>query len=132
MRKLSLFMLLLALPLVTACDSADPEPPPPPGPPALSGQWQGSTTIQGLVFSLNAQLVENSGVVNGNGTLNFQNPIAVNITGTYNFPSVSMTIRSNGFEDLNYSATLGADGRTLSGTMSGSGFDNFGLTLTRQ
>lgn len=132
MRKLSLFLLLLALPLVAACDSADPAPPPPPPPPSLGGSWAGSTTIQGLVFSLSAQLVENNGVVNGNGTLTYQNPLAVTITGTYNFPSVSMTIRASGFEDLNYSATLGADGRTLSGTMSGSGFDNFGLTLTRQ
>jgi|GEM_PF-2070555 len=132
-RALLLPLALLLAAALPACDSADPEPQlPPPAAPSLSGQWQGNTTVQGSLLTLNLQLVESGGNVNGNGTINLGTPLAVSATGTYNFPSVAMTIRSSGFADLNFSGTLGADGRSLSGTMQGSGFDNFGITLTRQ
>ena len=99
--------------------------------PNLTGSWFGTTTVQGATFTADLQVSETGGIVNANGTLVFVEPIAVSATGTYNFPQVSMTIRSTGLEDLNFNATLSADGESLTGSMRGSGFDNFGITLRR-
>lgn len=99
--------------------------------PTLSGSWFGTTTVQGATFTVDLQMTENSGNVNANGTIVFVDPIAVNATGTYNFPTVSMTIRSSGLADLNFNGTLSADGNSLTGSMRGSGFDNFSVTLRR-
>jgi hypothetical protein len=135
MNRNSLLRWVITLALVVSvaglsgCDSSDPNGGPSP---MLTGSWNGTSTVQGLSFNVSLQLVENNGAVNGNGTITLQNTVAVSATGTYNFPAVSMTIRSSGFEDLNFSGTLSADGNSISGTMMGSGFDNFGLTLRRQ
>jgi hypothetical protein len=129
-RALILPLVLLLAGFLTACDSSDPDPVQ--NNPALSGQWRGTATVQGSTLTVNLQIVENNGVVNGNGTITLANPVAVSATGTYNFPSVALTIRSSGLEDLNFTGTLGADGRSLSGSMSGSGFDNFAITLSKQ
>ena len=100
--------------------------------PTLSGSWAGTTTVAGATFTVDLQMTETSGNVNANGTLVYIDPIAVNATGTYNFPSVSMTIRSSGLQDLNFDGDLTADGKSLTGSMRGSGFDNFSITLRRQ
>lgn len=132
-RLLPTLALLLAFSL-PACDSADPlPPPPPPSVPTLTGQYLGTQTLQGATFTMEMQLIENNGVVNGNGTITFAGPTAFSATGTYNFPNVALTIRSSGLEDLNFTGTLAADGNSLSGTLNGaSQFDNFGITLRRQ
>jgi hypothetical protein len=100
--------------------------------PSLTGSWLGTATVEGSTLTVNVQLNENNGAVNGNGVMTLIDPVAVNITGTYNFPSVSMTIRSSGLADLNFNGNLSAGGNSLTGSMSGSGFDNFSITLQRQ
>lgn len=136
LRRAAAAFLLLALLAVAGCDSSDPvddnDDPPPPTVPTLTGSYLGTTTVQGATFTIDMQIVENGGSVNGNGTLVFIDPVAVSASGTYNFPNVSMTIRSSGLQDLNFSGTLSADGQSITGTMRGSGFDNFGITLRRQ
>jgi hypothetical protein len=119
---------LLTLTLVgVGCDSGGDDEDP-----NLDGRWLGTTTVQGATFTADLQINENGGNVNATGTVTFINPLAVSATGTYNFPNVSMTIQSSGFEDLNFSGTLSADGDQLTGSMNGSGFDNFSITLRRQ
>ena len=100
--------------------------------PTITGSWFGTTTVQGSTFTVDIQLNDNSGSVNGNGTMVFVEPLAVNANGTYNFPNLSMTIRSSGFQDLNFNGTLSADGNSLTGSLRGSAFDNFSITLRRQ
>ncbi len=120
--------LLLAITLVgVGCDSGGDDKDP-----GLSGQWMGTTTVQGATFTVDMQLNEVSGNVNANGTIVFVEPLAVTGSGTYNFPNVSLTIKSTGFADLNFTGTLSADGDQLTGSMRGSGFDNFSITLRRQ
>jgi len=100
--------------------------------PSVSGSWMGTATIEGGTLTINLQILENSGNLNGNGTLTFVEPLSINANGTHNYPNVSMTIRSSNLEDLNYNATLSGDGNSLTGTLQGSGFNNFSFTLRRQ
>lgn len=100
--------------------------------PVLTGRWFGQTTVQGTPLSMELQLQESGGSVNAAGTMVFVEPLAVTATGVYNFPSLSLTVRSSGFADLSFTGELGADGNSISGSMRGSGFDNFSITLRRQ
>lgn len=121
--------LLLAITLVgVGCDSGGDDD----KDPALTGHWMGTTTVQGATFTVDMQFNEVNGNVNANGTLVYVDPLAVTGTGTYNFPNVSLTIRSSGFTDLNFTGTLSADGDQLTGSIRASGFDNFSITLRRQ
>lgn len=100
--------------------------------PSVSGSWLGTATINGGTMTMSIQLQENSGSLNGNGTLTFVDPLAINATGTHNYPNVSMTIRSSDLQDMNFNATMSGDGNALTGTLQGSGFNNFSFTLRRQ
>lgn len=100
--------------------------------PMITGRWAGQTTIQGTPLSMDIQLQENNGTINGAGTMVLVDPLAITVTGVYNFPSMTMTVRSNDFEDMSFSGDLGADGNTINGSMRGSGFDNFAFSLRRQ
>lgn len=119
-----LLLLILTLP---ACDSgAEDEDP------SLNGSWQGTTTISGLTVGMAMQLNEASGAVTGNGTVSAPDPVAVTITGTYTYPNVSLTLRSTSFADLSFAGTVSGDGKAISGSLNGSGFNNFGLTIRKQ
>lgn len=100
--------------------------------PSITGRWSGQTTIQGTPLSMDVQLMENNGSISGAGTMVLVDPLAITVTGVYNFPSMTMTVRSNDFDDMSFSGDLGADGNTINGSMRGSGFDNFGFSLRRQ
>ena len=100
--------------------------------PSLTGRWFGQTTIQGTPLSMDIQLQENNGIISGAGTMVLVEPLAITTTGVYNFPSMTLTVRSNAFEDMSFTGDLGADGNTINGSMRGSGFDNFGFSLRRQ
>ncbi len=120
--------LLLAITLIgVGCDSGGDDKDP-----SLSGRWLGTATIQGGTLTVDVQMSENNGAVTATGFVSLVEPVAVSGTGTYNFPNVSVTLRSSGIDDMNFSGTLGADGQTLAGTMNASGFANFGITLRRQ
>ncbi len=122
------FALLIALTLTSAACSDNPVE----ADPSLTGRWFGQTTIQGTPLSVDLQMQENAGTVNAVGNMVFVDPIAVTASGVYNFPSLSLTVRSSGFDDLSFSGELGADGNSITGSMRGSGFDNFSVTLRRQ
>ena len=103
-----------------------------PDEPTLTGRWTGQTTIQGVPLSMDVQLQDNGGSISGAGTMVLVEPLAITTTGVYNFPSVTLTVRSNDFDDMSFTGDLGADGNSISGGMRGSGFDNFAFTLRRQ
>lgn len=100
--------------------------------PVITGRWFGQTTIQGTPLSMELQMQENGGNVNATGNMVLVEPLAVTATGVYNFPSLSLTVRSSGYADMSFTGELGADGDAISGSMRGSGFDNFSITLRRQ
>jgi hypothetical protein len=101
--------------------------------PSITGSWAGTSNVQGTPVTLSLQMVENGGSVSGNGSLSAVSSVAVSVTGTYNYPALSLTIRSSGFQDTAFSGTLAAGGNAITGSMSGSStFENFSITLNRQ
>lgn len=126
--RLLFFLCLLTLPVaLMACDSAEEDEDP-----TISGQWQGTANFQGTPLTVSILLTERDQAITGSGTVTFVNPVAVSVTGTHNYPNVALTIQSSGLEDLNFSGTLTGDARSISGSLSGSGFDNFAITLRKQ
>lgn len=120
-------MIVISASLVACSDN-----PVEPDVPSLTGRWAGQTSIQGVPLSLDVQLQDNDGSVSGAGTMVLVEPLAITTTGVYNFPSLTLTVRSNDFDDMSFTGELGADGNSISGGMRGSGFDNFAFTLRRQ
>jgi hypothetical protein len=98
----------------------------------VEGNWSGSFNLtSGTPVTLNMTLTETSGSVSGNGTLvSAGSSIAETISGTYSRPQVSLNFHSEGFSDSNLSGTVGET--TITGTLTGSGFQNLAITLTRQ
>lgn len=121
----ALAMLLLTTAACSDNPTEDDEP-------VLTGRWFGQTTVQGVPLSMEVQMQENNGIVNATGNMVFVEPLAITASGVYNFPSLSLTVTSTGFADLSFTGELGADGNSISGSMRGSGFDNFSITLRRQ
>ena len=103
--------------------------------PTTSGRWSGSAqgTLLGL-FTLNLKLSESeAGEIIGNGNIVNAVNVAIVVTGTRAHPNVSMNLdlSSGGFAPINYSGQL-VDDNTITGTLNGSGFTNFAMTIRRQ
>ena len=122
-RLLASLLVMLCAFSVSACgDNGDPRGP------ELDGAWSGFA--QGFTVSLTLSS-NGPGVITGSGTLSAGGAV-ISLTvrnGIHSHPNVSLTLGGEGYEDLNYSATFSED--ALIGTLNGSGFSNFGLTLTR-
>jgi len=119
------FSIAALLFFVAACggDSSGPKT-------TVAGNWTGSgTTSGGSAFTLGLVLVENAGAVTGTGTLAGGTSIALTVTGTYSAPSVGLTMSSPGFSPLNLTATV--SGKSMTGTLNGSGFNNTAITFTK-
>ncbi|HEX7070928.1 MAG TPA: hypothetical protein VF190_08985 [Rhodothermales bacterium] len=120
--------LLLAITLVgVGCDSGgdDDEP-------SLTGRWVANTTFQGVNLIIDLQLTQNGGNVSANGTVRLVNIVAISGNGTYNHPSVALTLTSTGLEDMNFTGSVVSGNQEISGTLNGSGFENFSVSLRRQ
>jgi hypothetical protein len=112
--------LALGFLLVAGCDkSTAPEP-------VISGSWSGS----GGGMSVNLSLTQTGTSVAGNGSLSGSGgAVSLTATGTFTNPNFSLTLKSPGYEDVNFSGTL--NGNSMTGIMNGSGFNQVGMTLTR-
>jgi hypothetical protein len=110
----------------TGCDSGGDEETP-----TVTGTWRGTANVGGASLTMNLQLTERDQSINGSGTIVGAQSIAVSISGTHNFPNVSMTISSAGLEPLNFLGVLSGDNRTLQGNLSGSGFENVAFSLLK-
>jgi Divergent InlB B-repeat domain len=98
----------------------------------VAGSWTGPIREQGnTVARLDLALNEANGAVTGEGTLgNGAGSIAVTASGTYDGPDLALALRSEGLESVNLTAVVSkADMR---GTLSGSGFNNTPIRMTRQ
>ena len=123
-RAAQLFAVAVVLLVYSACsgDSSGPKT-------TVAGNWTGTGTTSAGSFTVNLILAENSGSVTGTGTISGSTSIALTVTGTYSAPSVGLTFSSPGFENLNFSGTV--SGKTMTGTLNGSGFTGNAVTLTK-
>jgi hypothetical protein len=89
-------------------------------------------TTKPLPRLLNSTGTGTGGAVTGTGTISGAGtPLAITVTGTHSHPNVSLNANAPGFEPMNFQGTFTND-NTINGTLNGSGFDNFALTLQRQ
>lgn len=113
----------LALP---ACDSGGDEEP------GIEGQWSGTANVQGGAISVDVTLNESDGDISGNGVLNVGGETAsTDVSGTYNYPNVSLTFSTQQYEDLSISGDINEGGTQIDGELNGSGFSGQVITLTR-
>jgi hypothetical protein len=117
----ALFLVLFAL----GCSEDEESNPVNPSDPSLSGSWMGSGGI--LVIDMN--LTQSGTSVSGSGTM--QNVLACTISGTNNYPNVSLTFSVSGAQPTTFSGTF-AHKDTLSGKLNGSGFTNYDMEFVRQ
>lgn len=97
---------------------------------SVTGTYSGSN--QGVTVTLT--LTESGGTVTGSGTIvEGANTFPVTVAGTFNAPNVNLTLTSAQLQaPIQLTGTVSNDGRTINGTMNGSGLNNFTITLTLQ
>lgn len=95
---------------------------------SLNGTWSGSA--QGISVQLN--LTESTDSVTGTGSLSGPSiGLAITVIGTRSRGDVNLWFSANGYVSASYAAQFAND-NTLSGTLSGSGFNNVSLSLLRR
>ena len=98
--------------------------------PTVSGSWSG--TSQGLTLNLTLSegaggAVAGSGNISGGG----YNLALIVRQGTHNDPAVSLILGATGYEDMNFAGRMSSE-MDITGTLNGSGFDNFNFNLTKK
>lgn len=98
----------------------------------VEGSWSGTVVDDnGASDGLSLALTETNGSVTGNGTfIAGTTSVAVQASGTYAPPTVSLTISAPSFEPVNLTASV--DESKMAGTINGSGFLNAAVNLQRQ
>jgi hypothetical protein len=111
----------LSLVLLVSCDkSTKPKP-------SIAGTWSGS----GGGISMTVALTQTATVVSGNGSMSGSGgALALTAQGTFSEPNFSLTMSATGYQPYNFAGTL--NGNSMTGVMNGSGFNQVGMTLTRQ
>ena len=97
----------------------------------INGTWLG--TIDDL--SIRLTLSENAGTASGSGTITQAGqPFAVTVSGTAGDGVFSITISEAQHEPFTFAGTVRVAGSNtvMAGTVTGAGFQNEALTLTRQ
>ena len=123
-----LFVVLLAVSLLAlpACDSGGNEDP------AIEGQWSGTANVDGATVTFDATFNNSGGEVSGNGTLDLAGEsYSTEVSGTYSYPNVSLTLTTEEFTDLNFSGDMSEDGQRIDGQLNGSEISDVEITLTR-
>lgn len=97
-----------------------------------AGRWTGTGHSGDVTFTLTLTLTQTpEGRVSGSGTIAAAgDAVALNASGVFNDPTLSLTLTASGFEDMNLTATVA--GSAATGTLNGSGFTNSSVTLTKQ
>ncbi len=123
MRRIVAFVLALAL---AACGGGATAP----KTPSVSGHWTGTANAPGGLMSVDLTLVEQDGMVTGNGAISGALAIAVTVIGTHSHPNVALVLHPTGSQDLSFSGTMGTD-NAITGQLVGSGLLGVPLTLGR-
>ena len=101
--------------------------------PTVNGRWSGSATSASLgLVTLTLTLSESeNGAITGSGNIVDGENVAVTVTGTHADPNVSMNLSLGAqFEAINFAGQFVGD-NTITGTLNGSGFTNFAMTLRK-
>lgn len=123
---------LLAVLVIGLTFAACGDDPTEPEIPSISGSWAGETSGGGysVIMTLSGDA---NGQVSGTGSDEFTGGTSeITVTGLYSYPIVSLVIASEGYNDINFSGEISADGTRIIGQLNGSGFNNAAITLTRQ
>lgn len=95
---------------------------------STTGRWTGTASQTTVTVTLN----ENSGNITGSGNVTGGGEsLAVNVTGTNAANAISMTLTAAGFQPVNFTGNI-TSATSMNGTLNGSGFENFALTLNKQ
>ena len=95
--------------------------------PTLAGTWEGPI-LSGV---LTATMTDSRGTVSGSGAIDGSSLIcAPAIAGTRTGANFNLTFTCTGFQPFTYAGTVTAT--TLTGNLTGSGFNGDALTLTKQ
>lgn len=125
MRTLTAVLLLALAPVLAACGDSSTGP----KTPSASGTWTGVMTVGTVTLTL---VEQDGGTITGAGNLQGSGgAVSVTVTGTHVHPSITLTMQSTGFKDMNYTGQFVND-NAISGNLNGSGFNNETLTLMRQ
>ncbi len=96
----------------------------------ISGTWSGSITSPSTM-TVTVTITETNGSIHGSGNLaGASTSLACTVTGSRAGANVSMTIAVTGFYDMNYTGEITTETRMV-GSLTGSGFENQSLTLTK-
>lgn len=89
--------------------------------PRIDGVYQGSATIDDRAWEIRLALSEaESSVVTGAGSMHqvpTDRTISFQIQGVHTYPDVTLTLKSNGFSDKDFTGTVSAGGDSLSGKL---------------
>lgn len=123
---LSLLSLLASLGVLVACSSSSTAP----ASPSVAGTWTGATSTPARTLTIT--LTQTGTTVTGSGVLT-NAPSADRtevVSGTFVNPGFLAVFTSSPVETIDFHGTL--DGRTITGTLSGFGFNATPVVLTRQ
>ncbi|HSU17856.1 hypothetical protein [Longimicrobium sp.] len=106
---------------------------------SVSGQWAGTAKqlvgADSVAYSVVMDLDQNRRAVTGTATVRAgTDSVRTDVTGTWDYPRVSLRLSAPEFADLQYNAqfTPQENPDTLAGPLIGSGFTNATLKLVRQ
>jgi hypothetical protein len=104
-----------------------------PSNPRLTGTFSGSSPCcGGGTMTLTMSLTQTGTTVSGSGTWTTPNTTqAMTIAGTMNFPNLSLTLTTPGFNPMVITGTLNQAGNQISGAINGSGFNNAAITFSK-
>ena len=126
MKKLiSLSVALLLILFVLSCSDDDKSNPVNSNNPSLAGSWNGS----GGILTIQMNLTQSGTSVSGSGTM--QGVLACTVSGTNNYPDVSLTFSVTGTQPTVFSGVFSHQD-TVSGQLNGSGFTNYDMVFVRQ
>lgn len=94
----------------------------------INGTWAGSTAGMNISVTIN----ETGGSVTGSG--NMSGPggsVAMQVSGTRSGVALSLLLVAQGYEPTNFTGTIQSN-TTITGSLTGSGFTDLSITLTKQ
>lgn len=118
-------LLLLCATLLACGDSTAPR--------TVTGNWTGTSIASGSLFQIDLDLVDAGGTITGTGSVVSAGIDCLpSIAGSRSGSTVDLTLACTGYTPFTFVASLSKNGRTLTGTLNGSGFDDTSLNLSKQ
>lgn len=125
-----LFLFLLLLFAVAACDSAEPEER---VPTSLTDTWSGTVLAQGTAYTFTVDIIEASTSLSGGGTMATSTSTApFTLDGGYVHPSLQMRFVFTDRPPISFTGRVNEGRDEITGQLTTSGFGGETITLERQ